>query len=150
MISLERAACEAIDAIVAATREAGFVVAVAVVDDCGDLVAARRMDGCRPRWMRASIRKAYTAAVMDRDTDAFHDEIVRRSIALDDYGDPSFTSLPGGIVVSDANGATVAALGVTGPTQGRDIELARHGLAAFAEDVPLAAGDEPAEDELND
>jgi glc operon protein GlcG len=131
MMSLERAARAAIDAIVAATREAGFVVAIAVVDEHGDLIAAHRMDGCRPRWMRASIRKAYTAAVMDRDTAAFHDELVRRSLALSGYGDPLFTSLPGGIVVSDAQGATVAGIGVTGPTQGRDSELAQAGVAAF-------------------
>ena len=128
---LEAAAMRALDLIAAAARDAGYVVAIAIVDAHGDLVAARRMDGARPRWMRASLRKAYSAAVMDRDTEEFHAEIVRRNLQIAYYGDPMLTALPGGIVV-EAAGATVAAIGVTGKTDGRDAELARAGLAAFA------------------
>lgn len=130
MIDLEQAARAALDAIRAAAVAAGYVVAIAIVDDHGDLIAAQRMEGCRPRWMRASLRKAHTAAVMDRDTEDFQGEIVRRQIDIAYYGDPMFTALPGGIVVQ-VQGRTVAGIGVTGPTQGRDIELARHGLAPF-------------------
>jgi uncharacterized protein GlcG (DUF336 family) len=129
--NVEAAALHALDLIAAATRDAGYVVAIAIVDAHGDLVAARRMDGARPRWMRASLRKAYSAAVMDRDTDDFHAEIVRRNLQIAYYGDPMLTALPGGIVV-EAGGATVAGIGVTGKTHGRDAELARAGLAAFA------------------
>ncbi len=118
----------AIDAILAATEAAGFVVAVAVVDEHGDLVAAARMDGCRPRWMRASLRKAYTAAVMDRDTASFHDEIVRRGVQIAYYGDPMFTGLPGGIPITNDAGETIGGIGVTGPTKMRDAELAAAGL----------------------
>ncbi len=135
---LEHAALEALDAVVAAAQAAGFVVAAAVVDAHGDLVAARRMDGARPRWMRASLRKAYSAAIMDRDTDAFHEEIVERRLQIAYYGDPMLTALPGGIVVCSADGATVAAIGVTGKTQGRDAELARAGLASFLRDGTLS------------
>jgi uncharacterized protein GlcG (DUF336 family) len=119
---------EAIESIIAASEAAGFVVAVAIVDEHGDLVAAARMDGCRPRWMRASIRKAYTAAVMDRDTASFHDEIVRRQLQITYYGDPLFTGLPGGIPILDEAGATLGGIGVTGPTKMRDAELAAAGL----------------------
>ena len=128
---LAAAATEAVDAIAHAARAAGFVVAIAVVDAHGDLVAARRMDGARPRWMRASLRKAYSSAVMDRDTEDFHAEIVRRGLQIAYYGDPMLTALPGGIVVTGAGGETIAAIGVTGPTQGRDAELARAGVAAL-------------------
>ncbi|HYZ15481.1 MAG TPA: heme-binding protein [Candidatus Acidoferrum sp.] len=122
---------EAIDAIVDAARAAGYVVAIAIVDAHGDLVAALRMEGCRPRWMRASLRKAYSAAVMDRDTEIFHDEIVARQLQLGYYGDPMLTGLPGGIVVTDGDGTTIGAIGVTGPTKGLDAELARAGLPAL-------------------
>jgi glc operon protein GlcG len=122
---------EAIDAIAGAARAAGYVVAIAIVDAHGDLVAAFRMEGCRPRWMRASLRKAYSAAVMDRDTVVFHDEIVARQLQLGYYGDPMLTGLPGGIVVTGADGATIGAIGVTGPTKGLDAELARAGLSAL-------------------
>jgi uncharacterized protein GlcG (DUF336 family) len=129
---LEAAAVRALDAIAAAALAAGFVVAIAIVDEHGDLVAARRMDGARPRWMRASLRKAYSAAVMDRDTDAFHAEIIERKLQIGYYGDPLLTALPGGIVVTGAAGATVAGIGVTGQTAGRDAELARAGVPSVA------------------
>lgn len=122
----------AIDKIVEATEAAGFVVAIAIVDDHGDLVAAHRMDGCRPRWMRVAQRKAYTAAVMDRDTATFHDEMVQRSLQVSYYGDPMFTGLPGGIPILDEDGATLGGIGVTGKTKTRDAELAEAGLPCFA------------------
>jgi glc operon protein GlcG len=130
-VNLEDASTLALDAIVQATRDAGFVVSIAIVDRYGDLIAARRMEGARPRWMRASIRKAYSSAVMDRDTDDFHEEIVRRDLQIGYYGDAQLTALPGGIVVLDANGETIVGIGVTGKTHGRDAELARAGVAAF-------------------
>jgi uncharacterized protein GlcG (DUF336 family) len=123
---------DALQKIAAAGAAAGYVVAIAIVDDRGDLVAAHRMDGCRPRWMRASLRKAYTAAVMDRTTESFHDEIVRRNLQIAYYGDPLFCALPGGIPILRADGSTLGAIGVTGPTQGRDAELAAAGLASFS------------------
>ena len=129
---LEEAALRAMDAIAAATREAGFVVAIAIVDAHGDLVAARRMDGSRPRWMRASLRKAYTAAVMDRDTQTFHDEILDRGLQISYYGDPMLCALPGGVFVAGPDGMTIAGIGVTGQTLGLDAELARAGLSAFS------------------
>jgi uncharacterized protein GlcG (DUF336 family) len=136
-------ALESIRAIVAATEAAGFVVAIAIVDEHGDLIAAHRMDGCRPRWMRASLRKAYTAAVMDRDTASFHDEIVRRNLQISYYGDPMFTGLPGGIPILDAAGATIGGIGVTGPTKMRDAELAAAGLPALAQpESPLRQSNE--------
>jgi len=116
----------AIDAIAAAAETAGLVVAIAIVDDHGDLVASHRMDGCRPRSMRMTHRKAYTAAVMDRDTTVFQDDIVARHIQLSSYGDPMLCSLPGGVVVRGADGGTIGAIGVTGP-KNRDAELAAAG-----------------------
>ncbi len=136
--SLEAAAPGALRAIIEAARAAAYPVAVAIVDSHGNLIAAQRSEGCRPRWMRASLRKSYTAAVMDRDTDNFHDEIVRRAISLVDYGDPMFTSLPGGLVVTAPSGETIAGIGVTGPTKGRDEEFARVGIPIL---VAAASGE---------
>jgi uncharacterized protein GlcG (DUF336 family) len=131
MLTLAQAQ-HALATIAAASEAAGYVVAIAIVDDRGDLIAAHRMDGCRPRWMRASLRKAYTAAVMDRSTENFHEEIVRRNLQIAYYGDPLFTALPGGIPILAPDGTTLGAIGVTGPTQGRDTELATTGLESFA------------------
>jgi glc operon protein GlcG len=119
---------QAIDAIVQATTAAGFAVAIAIVDEHGDLIAAHRMDGCRPRSMRMTQRKAYTAAVMDRDTTVFQDDIVARDIQLSSYGEPLFCALPGGVVVTAADGSTIGAIGVTGNTKNRDGEFAAAGM----------------------
>lgn len=131
-LDLERAAQAAIAAIREAAAEAGFPSAIAVVDDHGDLIAALAMNGCRPRWMRASLRKAYTAAVWDRDTSIFHEQVVKRQISIADFPEP-YTGLPGGITVQ-IDGETVAGIGVTG--KGKDIEFARRGLAAFGVPIP--------------
>jgi uncharacterized protein GlcG (DUF336 family) len=131
MISISQTQA-AIRAIVAASEAAGFLVAIVVVDENADLVAAYRMDGSRPRWMRASLRKAHTACVMDRTTSNFHDEIVRRNLQIAYYGDAMFTALPGGIPIVGPDGSTIGGIGVTGPTKGRDEELAGAGLSAFA------------------
>jgi glc operon protein GlcG len=130
MISVARARA-AIDAVVAAAEAAGFIVAVAVVDDHGDLIAAQRMDGCRPRSMRMTQRKAYTAAVMDRNTGAFHEELDSMHRQIGYYGDAMLCGLPGGVVVRDAAGRTIAAIGVTGNAKNRDEELAATGIPAL-------------------
>jgi glc operon protein GlcG len=130
MISVARARA-AIDAVIAACVAAGYTVAVAVVDDHGDLVAAQRMDGCRPRSMRMTQRKAYTAATMDRNTSAFHAELDATHREIGYYGDPRLCGLPGGVVVRDAAGNTIAAIGVTGNAKNRDEELAATGIPAL-------------------
>jgi len=131
MITLAQAVA-AIDAVVQASEQAGFAVAVAIVDDHGDLIAAHRMDGCRPRSIRMTQRKAYTAAVMDRDTTVLHDDMVQRHFDIAYYGDPMFTALPGGVVIRGADGRTLGGIGVTGNAKNRDSELAAAGLASLS------------------
>ena len=121
----------AIVKIVAATEAAGYEVAIAIMDENADLVAAYRMDGCRPRWMKVSQRKAYTAVVMDRTTENFHEEIVRRSLQISYYGDPMFTALPGGIPIVGKDGRTIGGIGVTGQTKMTDAALGAAGLDCF-------------------
>jgi len=122
----------AIAKIVAATEAAGFIVAVAIVDENTDLVAAYRMDGSRPRWMKVALRKAHTACAMDRTTENFSEEIVSRGLQISYYGDPMFTALPGGIPIVGRDGKTIGGIGVTGKTKMTDAALAAAGLACFA------------------
>jgi uncharacterized protein GlcG (DUF336 family) len=128
MITLTQALA-AIGAVVRASEAAGFAVAIAVVDDHGDLIAAHRMDGCRPRSMRMTQRKAYTAALMDRDTTVFQEDIENRRFQIAYYGDSMFTALPGGVVIRGTDGSTLGAIGVTGNAKNRDVELAAAGLS---------------------
>jgi uncharacterized protein GlcG (DUF336 family) len=122
------AAQRAIATIVARSEEKGYCIAVAVVDEHGDLIAFARMDDSTPRWVRNAQKKAYTSAIMGRDTMAFFRELQARGRNLSDYGDPNFTTLPGG-VVAYAGKRIAGAVGVTGRAAGEDEELARLGLA---------------------
>jgi glc operon protein GlcG len=126
----------AIAKIVTATEAAGYIVAVVIVDENGDEVASYRMDGCRPRFMKVALRKAYTSAMMDRSTESFKEEIDRRQLQISYYGDPLFTALPGGIPITAPDGRTIGGIGVTGLTKGRDAEFGAAGLPCFFESVP--------------
>jgi len=122
----------AIGKIIAATEAAGHIVAVVIVDENGDEIASYRMDGCRPRFIKVSLRKAYTSAMMDRTTESFKEEIDRRQLQISYYGDPLFTALPGGIPITALEGKTIGGIGVTGLTKGRDAEFAAAGLPCFS------------------
>ncbi len=116
-------------AIEEATKD-GRPMAVAVVDDRGDLISCARMDGTPERVLRFAIRKAYTAAVMGRDTLTFKKQMEEASRTLDDYGDPLFTTLQGGHVAL-WEGQVVGAVAVGGNTSARDEEIARVALGAL-------------------
>jgi uncharacterized protein GlcG (DUF336 family) len=78
--------------------------------------------------MRMTHRKAYTAAVMDRDTTVLQAEITAKSLQIAYYGDPMFCAFPGGVVIRAADGSTLGGIGVTGNAKNRDAEFAAAGL----------------------
>ena len=108
----------------------GRAVAVAVVDNHGDLITCARMDGAHARVLRHAIRKAYTAAVMGRDTLAFKKDMQDAGRSLIDYGDTSLTTLQGGLVVRSGN-QVVGAIASGGSPRQRDVEMAQIGLKAL-------------------
>ena len=105
-------------------------MAAAVVDDRGHLICCARMDGTPERVLRFAIRKAYTAAVMGRDTLAFKKVLEQQRRTLADYGDPMFTTLQGGHVAL-WQGTVVGAVAVGGNTSEGDEEIARIALEAL-------------------
>jgi len=149
MITLELAQ-RAIDVILARAKAAGYCIAIAVADANGDFIAFARMDDSYLRWGRNARRKAYTSAIMGRDTQAFYDELQKRNRTLLDYGEPEFTTLPGGIAVY-AGKRCIGAVAVTGAARGNDEQLARAGVEAMgftaevsgAGDVQALFGGEP-------
>jgi glc operon protein GlcG len=126
----------ALEAILASAKTNGYCIAAAVVDANGDFVAFVRMDDAYLRWGRNARRKAYTSAIMGRDTQAFYEELEKRKRTLLDYGEPEFTTLPGGVAVY-AGTRCIGAVGVTGAARGNDHELALEGVTAmgFTADV---------------
>ena len=98
---------------ISAARAAGKAMAFAVADHRGEMIATARMDGANPRILRHSIRKAYTSALMCRHTLSFKRDLKERDGALDQWGDASLTTLPGGLVVQQ-DGRFVGAVGAGG------------------------------------
>lgn len=92
-------------------------IAVAVVDKEGELLAGARMDGMAPRFFKAAHRKAYTAAVMERDTagvmEFWNGQQAAGHRGPHDWNDPMLTTLPGGYVVKHGT-RIVGAIGVSG------------------------------------
>jgi glc operon protein GlcG len=129
LITLELAQ-RALDVILTKAKANGYCIAIAVADANGDFIALARMDEAYLRWGRNARRKAYTSAIMGRDTQAFYDELEKRKRTLLDYGEPEFTTLPGGVAVYDGK-RCIGGLGVTGAAKGHDEELALMGVHAM-------------------
>ncbi len=128
-ITLEQAQ-RAIAAAFAEAAKDSKNMAAAVVDSNGDPICSARMDGTHERVLRFALRKAYTAAVMARDTRAFKRDMERANRTLADYGDSMFTTLQGGMVVMDQR-RVVGGIAVGGNTSERDEAIAGVALRAL-------------------
>jgi glc operon protein GlcG len=128
-ITLELAQ-RSIEVILSSAKANGYCIAIAVADANGDFIALARMDDAYLRWGRNARRKAYTSAIMGRDTQAFYAELQQRHRTLLDYGEPEFTTLPGGVAVYSGK-RCIGAVGVTGAARGNDHELALEGVTAM-------------------
>lgn len=114
----------------AAAEEPERPVAVAIVDERGDLLTYARMDRT-PTWpARFAERKAYTAALMRTDTLAYQQSLKQRGAHVADLGDPKLTAAQGGVAIVH-DGRVIGGIGVSGHVAERDEALARIGLAAL-------------------
>lgn len=117
-------------AIAAALAEAernGWIIAVAVVDSSGELMAFHKADGAIGISPAVAIGKARTAALLRQPSKNFEDYI--------NGGRPSFLSTPGttplegGIPIA-VNGQVVGAVGVSGAHGPNDSQVAQAGANA--------------------
>jgi uncharacterized protein GlcG (DUF336 family) len=72
---------------------------IAVVDDRGDLIYFARMDGALPLFSKMAINKAYTAALVQRDTASFGDWLKEKNRDLAVWTDDKFTPVKGGVSI---------------------------------------------------
>ena len=126
-------ALRAVDAALdAASSEGAGPVAVAVVDDNGDLVAFARADGTPIFQRRHAIRKAYTASRVGADLKEFAAERTQRGMSAAEFDGEFVGAAHGGVVVRAAGqGAVLGAIGVQGFDRELDERLARVALAAL-------------------
>jgi uncharacterized protein GlcG (DUF336 family) len=110
------AAIECIDRGLAKARELGFLVAIAVVDEAGHLVASHRMDGAL--WVTPEIAraKANAAAAFRSGTDDLETRFTARALFAGNVaalGDYQFVFGKGGMPIQ-AGGRVIGAVGVSG------------------------------------
>jgi uncharacterized protein GlcG (DUF336 family) len=124
-----------VDAAVAKARELGVRENVAILDDGGNLMAFRRMDGAPILCIEMAQNKAYTA-LFGVSTQEFFDFIQRDPSLL--AGIPTLARVAawGGGFPIKVDGEIVGAIGLSGaPTVQNDVDCARAALAL----VPDAA-----------
>ena len=115
-----------------ATQEPARPVAMAIVDDAGNLLGYARMDNCRPNPQAFAIRKAYTSAMSGQNSADYAERLKSQGRTVSDFGNPNLVSAQGAAVVLDpSNGAILGAIGVSGLTAQEDEDLAKLGVQAL-------------------
>ena len=115
-----------------ATEEPDRPVAMAIVDDAGNLVSYARMDKCRPNPQTFAIRKAYTSAMSGVNSADYAERLKSQGRTVSDFGNPNLVSAQGAAVILDpAGGAVLGAIGVSGLSSQEDEDLAKLGVQAL-------------------
>lgn len=104
-----------------AAQRAGLEVAVAVVDETGQLLAFQRHRNVFPAATELAIAKARTAAAFRRDTQTMQQSLEQGRTSY--LALPSALPLAGGILLRVAD-TVVGALGVSGASSTEDVEIA--------------------------
>ena len=115
-----------------ATQEPARPVAMAIVDDAGNLVSYAKMDKCRPNPQAFAIRKAYTSAMSGVNSADYAERLKSQGRTVSDFGNPNLVSAQGAAVILDpAGGAVLGAIGVSGLSSQEDEDLAKLGVQAL-------------------
>ena len=105
-----------------------WTVAIAIVDEAGELVAFHKIDETQAGSIDIAIGKARTAARMKRPTKALEDAVAGgRTVFLAVDG---LVPLEGGVPTT-VEGRVVGAVGVSGVTSQQDAQVAQAGIAAL-------------------
>ena len=144
-LSEARAGVEA--ALAEASKKPDHPMAVAVVDDQGSLVYFARQDGAYALYGRMAINKAYTAALMMRDTRNFLERSRKADRELGTWGDGRVTAIPGGQCIinpgegyipgSEISGTVVGGIGMSGDIVEEDERIAIVGAEAIKKAMKL-------------
>lgn len=123
-----------IDAIFARGRELGCrPLSVVVVEPGAKVKAFKKEDGSAMMRFEMAFGKAYAALALGRSSSLVRVRAEQRPMFMDYLlraSDDQIFPEGGGMLVRDAAGEVIGAIGVTGDTQERDEELAAHGIHA--------------------
>lgn len=142
-ITLEQAN-ELIAGVFSAAGDAGLPpIAVAVLDSGGHLKAMQRQDGLSFLRARICQAKAWGALALGTDSrhlsDRFAGDLRQQGFmqALNAMSDGGIVPLPGGVLIRDADGAILGAIGVAGAASEQDEACAIAAVRA----IGLCAGE---------
>lgn len=129
-ITLEQAR-KVVDAAIKKSQELGVKMNIAVVDSGTNLVAFNKMDDAWLGSIDISQKKARTARYFNMDTG----EIGKLSqpggpLYNIEHSNHGLISFPGGVLIKDASGNVIGAVGVSGSTVEDDHAVAAAGAAA--------------------
>ncbi len=112
-----------------ATREPDRPVAIAIVDDAGNMLTYARMDRCRTNPQTFAVRKAYTAAMSGQNSHDYAERLKSQGRSVTDMGNPNLVSAQGAVVIlHPETGAVLGAIGVSGLSSQEDEDLSRLGV----------------------
>jgi glc operon protein GlcG len=125
-----------VDIMLSEAEKRGIKFAGAVVDAGGDLIHLARMDGATALNARMSYNKAYTATKWQMDTRVLKTRLFDMSLGderreITWFCDPLYTPVWGGIVLRNADGVMLGALGESGGTYQQDEEIGQIAAKAF-------------------
>ncbi|MFQ3229751.1 GlcG/HbpS family heme-binding protein [Reinekea sp.] len=98
-------------------------IAVAVVDDHGELIAFNKMDGCAFHAVVLAQNKAYTAARENQPTSSLAQWAKATGKDMGYWTDPRFTGIAGGVPI-ELDGDMIGAIGISGLSEEQDEALA--------------------------
>ena len=137
------AAAQIVDKAIASRLQEGVLpLAVAVLDAGGHLVAFKREDGCGVLRYDIAVGKAAAALGMGMSTRLIRDRLAARPAfisALAAAADGRFIPTPGGVLILDAAGTAIGAIGISGDASDKDEYCAIAAIRA------TGLGSEPAE-----
>ena len=123
-----------IDAVLARARELGCRPMAAAVTDIGaHVIAFKKEDASAMLRFEMAMGKAYAALALGRSSSLVRIRAEERPLFMNYLvGASGGRIFPegGGMLIRDARGEVIGAVGVTGDTQERDEELAAHGIRA--------------------
>lgn len=109
--------------------EHGFNVSIAVVDETGNLLAMKRMDGASPMTANLCLEKAKCSAISRRPSKLFEDIIKGGQMGF--LTMETFSGMLEGGEPIMYEGQLVGAMGVSGVKSFEDAKIAQHAIEKF-------------------
>jgi uncharacterized protein GlcG (DUF336 family) len=123
-----------INAILARARELDCrPVSVVITDPGAHVKAFKKEDGSAMMRFEMALGKAYASLALGRSSSLVRVRTEERPLFMNylmNASDGRIFPEGGGMLIRDARGEVIGAVGVTGDTQERDEELAAHGIRA--------------------